>query len=81
MAPAIAFGLTAAVVLLARINHPPALSTALIVSTGPFTEWPHAPLIVCAAALLTIAAVSINRVACLPLPLWRPRRLDANGPL
>jgi CBS-domain-containing membrane protein len=72
IAAALSLGLTAGLMVLARSPHPPAGATTLIVSLGMLTKPWQLVLLMSAVILLTIQALTINRLAGIPYPLWRP---------
>ena len=72
-AAALSLGLTSGVMVWARVPHPPAGATTLIVSLGILREpWQLAVLMV-AVVLLVVQGFVINRLAGIPYPLWSPR--------
>lgn len=71
LAAALSLALTAAVMVLAHINHPPAGATTMIVSLGIISEPRHLVIIEAAVVLLTAQAFVINRLAGLPYPVWQ----------
>lgn len=70
VAGALSLSLTGALMVLLRINHPPAGATTLIVSLGILSTPKDMIIIEVAVVLLTIQAFVINRLAGLPYPLW-----------
>ncbi|HEY1353784.1 MAG TPA: HPP family protein [Ktedonobacteraceae bacterium] len=74
IAAALSLGLTAGLMVLARSPHPPAGATTLIVSLGILTRPWQLVLLMSAVILLTIQALTINRLAGIPYPLWNPRQ-------
>jgi CBS domain-containing membrane protein len=71
LASALALALTGAVMVLLRINHPPAGATTMIVSLGILAKPAYLPVIEVAVVLLAVQAFVINRAAGLPYPVWR----------
>jgi CBS domain-containing membrane protein len=72
-AAAVSLGLTSGAMVWARVPHPPAGATTLIVSLGILRRpWQLAVLMV-AVALLVLQGIVINRLAGLDYPLWAPR--------
>lgn len=70
LAAALSLSATAAVMVFARVNHPPAGATALIVSLGIIAR-PYALVVIETAVLLLVAqALLINRLAGLHCPFW-----------
>src|SRR5581483_8791262 len=72
IAAALSLGLTAGLMVLARSPHPPAGATTLIVSLGILTKPWQLVLLMVAVILLTLQALTINRLAGIPYPLWNP---------
>jgi CBS-domain-containing membrane protein len=79
-AAAISLGLTAGVMVWARVPHPPAGATTLIVSLGILHEPWQLGVLMLAVLLLVLQGIGINRLAGIPYPLWRPASPDAPGP-
>jgi CBS domain-containing membrane protein len=72
-AAALSLGLTSGAMVWARVPHPPAGATTLIVSLGILRRpWQLAVLMV-AVALLVVQGFVINRLAGIPYPRWAPR--------
>ncbi len=71
LAAAVALSLTAALMVLLRISHPPAGATTLIVALGILSRPRYLLIIELAVVLLTVQAFLLNRLAGLPFPLWR----------
>jgi CBS domain-containing membrane protein len=79
-AAALSLGLTSGAMVWARLPHPPAGATTLIVSLGILTEPWQLAVLVLAVALLAVQGLLINRLAGIPYPVWAPpspRRDDA----
>lgn len=72
-AAALSLGLTSGVMVLARVPHPPAGATTLIVSLGIFREPEQLLVLMVAVALPVVQGFVINRLAGIPYPLWSPR--------
>lgn len=72
IAAALSLGLTAGLMVLARSPHPPAGATTLIISLGILTRPWQLALLMGAVILLTIQALTINRLAGIAYPLWSP---------
>ena len=70
LAAALSLGCTGALMVLFKVDHPPAGATTLIVSLGFITAPWHLVTIEAAVAALTLQAFLINRAAGLPYPLW-----------
>jgi len=66
-------GVCAAMVAL-DCPHPPAASTALIVSLGLMTTWNQLGALLGAVVLLTAQAYLLNRLAGIAYPLWQGER-------
>jgi CBS-domain-containing membrane protein len=79
-AAAISLGLTAGVMVWARVPHPPAGATTLIVSLGILHEPWQLGVLMLAVLLLVVQGIGINRLAGIPYPLWRPAPPDAPAP-
>jgi CBS domain-containing membrane protein len=71
-AAAIALGLTAAVMTLARSEHAPAGATTLIVALGLLPRLADFVAIMLAVASLTLLCLIINRLFGIDYPLWNP---------
>lgn len=70
LAAALSLSATGAVMVLSRVNHPPAGATTLIVSLGIIAKPRELVIIEIAVLLLAAQALLINRLAGLPYPLW-----------
>jgi CBS domain-containing membrane protein len=79
LASALALSLTGAVMVLLRVNHPPAGATTMIVALGILAKPGYLPVIEIAVVLLTAQAYAINRLAGLPYPIWRGTRPQSEG--
>jgi CBS domain-containing membrane protein len=71
-AAALSLGLTSGVMVWARVPHPPAGATTLIVSLGILREPEQLAVLMIAVALLVVQGFVINRLAGIPYPVWRP---------
>ena len=71
-AAALSLGLTSGVMVWARVPHPPAGATTLIVSLGLFREPEQLAVLMLAVVLLVAQGFAINRLAGIPYPAWRP---------
>lgn len=71
VASALALSLTGALMVLLRVNHPPAGATTMIVSLGILARPEYLPMIEIAVVLLAVQAFVINRLAGLPYPVWQ----------
>lgn len=69
----IALALTVGLMVLLHVEHPPAVSTALIVALGALREPYRLLLLLVAVVLLVGQAIVINRLAGVDYPLWSPR--------
>ena len=74
-AAALSLGLTSGAMVWARVPHPPAGATTLIVSLGIMREPWQLAVLMLAVALLVVQGFVINRLAGLPYPLWRAPRV------
>ena len=71
-AAALSLGLTSGAMVWARVPHPPAGATTLIVSLGILREPEQMAVLMLAVVLLVLQAFAINRLAGIPYPVWRP---------
>ena len=71
-AAALSLGLTSGVMVLARVPHPPAGATTLIVSLGILREPDQLVVLMVAVALLVVQGFVFNRLAGIPYPRWSP---------
>lgn len=71
-AAAVSLGLTSGAMVWAKVPHPPAGATTLIVSLGILREPEQLVVLMLAVALLVVQGLVINRLAGIPYPLWRP---------
>ncbi len=53
--------------------HAPACASALVVALGAASTWTAVLCMAAAVVLVTAQACALNRLACLPVPLWAPR--------
>ncbi len=72
-AAALSLALTSALMVLARVPHPPAGATTLIISLGILREPRHLVVLMLAVVLLSLQGYVINRVAGVEVPRWAPR--------
>jgi CBS-domain-containing membrane protein len=72
-AAALSLGLTSGLMVLARVPHPPAGATTLIVSLGIFHEPRQLVILMIAVVLLVVQGFVINRLAGIDYPVWSPR--------
>ncbi len=74
--------LTVTCYLLVRFScpHAPACASALIVAVGGVTTLAGVLYMAAAVILVTAQAVTFNRMACVPVPLWSPLDRDPACP-
>lgn len=72
-AAALSLGLTSGAMVWARVPHPPAGATTLIVSLGILREPWQLGVLIIAVVLLIVQGFVINRVAGMDYPVWAPR--------
>ena len=72
-AAAVSLGLTSGAMVWARLPHPPAGATTLIVSLGILREPDQLTVLMLAVALLVVQGLAINRLAGIPYPAWSPQ--------
>lgn len=77
-AAALSLGLTSGAMVWARVPHPPAGATTLIVSLGILREPEQLMVLMVAVVLLVIQGFVINRLAGIPYPRWRPAPQSAS---
>jgi CBS-domain-containing membrane protein len=73
-AAALSLGLTSGAMVWARVPHPPAGATTLIVSLGILRKPWQLGVLMLAVVLLVVQGFVINRLAGIDYPLWSPRR-------
>lgn len=73
-AAALSLGLTSGVMVWAKVPHPPAGATTLIISLGILTTPQQLGVLMLAVALLVLQGLAINRLAGIDYPLWSPRK-------
>jgi CBS-domain-containing membrane protein len=71
-AAALALGITAALMILARAEHAPAGATTLIVALGILPQLRDFVALMLAVAALTLFGLAINRCFRIPYPYWYP---------
>jgi CBS-domain-containing membrane protein len=76
-AAALSLGLTSGAMVWARVPHPPAGATTLIVSLGILREPEQLAVLMLAVVLLVGQGFLINRAAGIDYPLWSPRPAPA----
>jgi CBS domain-containing membrane protein len=72
-AAGLSLGLTSGAMVWARVPHPPAGATTLIVSLGILREPEQLAVLMAAVALLVVQGFVINRLAGIAYPVWAPR--------
>lgn len=71
-AAALSLGLTSGAMVWARVPHPPAGATTLIVSLGILREPAQLAVLMLAVVVLTVQGYVINRLAGIDVPRWAP---------
>lgn len=71
-AAALSLGLTSGAMVWAKVPHPPAGATTLIVSLGILREPGQLVVLMLAVVLLVLQGFVINRIAGIPYPPWGP---------
>ncbi len=71
-AAALSLGLTSGLMVWARVPHPPAGATTLIISLGILREPEDLVVLMVAVALLVVQAYVINHLAGIRYPRWAP---------
>lgn len=71
-AAALSLGLTSGAMVWAKLVHPPAGATTLIVSLGVISRLDHLGVLMLAVALLAAQGFAINRLAGVAYPRWAP---------
>lgn len=71
-AAALSLGLTSGAMVWARVPHPPAGATTLIVSLGILREPWQLVVLMVAVLLLVVQGFAINRLAGIDYPTWSP---------
>lgn len=71
LAVGFSLGLTGALMVLFKCGHPPSGATTLIIALGIISKPSSLILLEIAVVLLTILAISINRLAGIDYPIWR----------
>jgi CBS domain-containing membrane protein len=72
----LSLALTGGVMVWARVPHPPAGATTLIVSLGILPRPGQLVALFAAILLLVLQGLAINRIAGVPYPVWGPLRRD-----
>jgi CBS domain-containing membrane protein len=78
LAVGLSLALTSAILVLFNLEHPPAASTALIISLGFMSSPTELAALMLAVLLVTAQAIMMNRRAGFLYPLWRPLRADGS---
>ncbi|MFB3738440.1 MAG: HPP family protein [Candidatus Velamenicoccus archaeovorus] len=79
-AAALSLALTSGCMAWARVPHPPAGATTLIVSLGLIATVPKLAVLMLGVVLLTVQGFAINRLAGIDYPPWSPRRAAGGDP-
>lgn len=79
-AAAMSLGLTSGLMVWARVPHPPAGATTMLISLGLMTEPSELVVLMVAVVLLVGQGFVINRLAGIDYPLWAPRRRSTSQP-
>lgn len=74
LAVGLSTALTSGILVFSDLEHPPAVSTALIVSLGFLSSPVDLAVLMLAVILVTAQAILMNRRAGFPYPLWGPSR-------
>jgi len=69
-AAALSLGLIGAWMVAAKISHPPAASTTLIVALGLMVQWQELIAVMAAIIMLTAECYLINRLSGIASPVW-----------
>lgn len=72
-AAALSLGLTSGAMVWAKVPHPPAGATTLIVSLGILRDLDQIAVLLAAVVLLVAQGIAINRLAGIPYPWWSGR--------
>ncbi len=72
LAVSLSTALTSGILVFSNLEHPPAVSTALIVSLGFLSSPVELAVLMLAVILVTAQAIVMNRRAGFPYPLWSP---------
>lgn len=76
-AAALSLGLTSGLMVWARVPHPPAGATTLIISLGILREPEDLLVLMLAVALLVVQAYVINHLAGIDYPRWSPQPTES----
>jgi len=76
-AAGLSLALTSGAMVWARVPHPPAGATTLIVSLGILREPEQLAVLMLAVVLLVVQGFVINRLAGIPYPVWSPRPAES----
>ena len=80
-AAALSLAATAGLMVLFRVEHPPAGATTLIVSLGLIRKPADLLVLMVAVSLLCVQGVVINRLAGIPYPIWRKSPEPVKAPV
>lgn len=80
-AAALSLGAVSALMVAFDCPHPPAASTALIVSLGLMTTWGQLGALMGAVVLLTAQGYVLNRLGGIAYPMWRGRGPALSRPM
>jgi len=69
-AATLSLGVISALMVAARISHPPAASTTLLVALGLMVQWGQLIVVMAAVVVLTLECYLINRLSGIVYPLW-----------
>jgi CBS domain-containing membrane protein len=72
----ISLGVTASLMVMLRVLHPPAGATTLMISLGLIAQPWQLVVVVVAVVLLTMLAFFVNRLIGIPVPLWKTAPQD-----
>jgi CBS domain-containing membrane protein len=72
LAVGLSTALTSGILVFFKLEHPPAVSTALIVSIGFLSSPVELVVLMLAVTLVTTQAIVMNRRAGFPYPFWSP---------
>lgn len=73
IAGAIAIGLTAGIMILAKSEHAPAGATTLIISLGILPRLSDFLFLMAAVVMLVLLVLVVNRAFSIRYPIWNPR--------
>lgn len=79
LAVGLSLALTSGILVLFNLEHPPAVSTTLIISLGFMSSPAELTVLMLAVLLVTAQAVVMNRRAGFPYPLWKPSHREESA--